>query len=330
MDPNQDFVPFLINLNKKYNLHDWLLIPTDDNYVKILSQNKKELEKFYRVSVDDWENVEKCYNKRITYEIANELNIDMAKTYFPNSIEELECLDIDYPCIIKPAVMHKFNSIFRQKVFVCNDKIELVANYKKVVSYIPKDEIIIQDIIPGDNIHQYSACFFFDRTKPLVTFLVRRKRQYPIDFGKCASFVETIKDVKRPKNAEKILRKINYWGICEVEFKKDERDGKYKFLEINPRTWKQVSISNKSHSPLLMSLYNSIYFNKPIVKNDWDDCCWKDLILDTVVILKLVFKRKPLRLSTKNKNIEFAVFDVDDIKPFMFEVIYAPYLFSTR
>lgn len=329
-DQNQDFIPFLIDLNKKYNLNDWLLIPTDDNYVSILSQNKKILEKYYRMSVDDWDVTEKFYNKRITYQLAQDLNLDMPKTYFPNCIEDLENIDLDYPCIIKPAVMHKLHSQIRKKVLVCKNKKELVAKYQEVLSYIPEDEVIVQEIIPGDSNNQYSACFFYDRTKPLVSLVVRRKRQYPIDFGSCTTFAETIKGTDLLENAKKLLNRAGYWGICEVEFKKDERDGKYKLLEVNPRTWKWHSISNKSESPFLMSLYNYLYFNKPIVKNDWNDCCWKDLITDTAVIFIILFKSKVLPSFCKNKNVSHPVFDTSDIKPFLFEVFYTPYLFSTR
>jgi predicted ATP-grasp superfamily ATP-dependent carboligase len=286
--PDQDFVKFLIDLCERYDLHDWLLIPTDDNYVKILSQNKNTLEEYYRVSVDNWDVIEKCYNKRFTYKLVHELGVFMPKTFFPDSYYDLESIDLDYPCIIKPAIMHKLYSQIRKKVLICNNKNELSFNYKKVLSYIPADEIIVQEIIPGDSSNQYSACFFFDRTKSLVRLLARRKRQYPIDFGSCTSFAETINDPCLIEVAEKILKNINYWGICEVEFKRDGRDGKYKFLEINPRTWKWHSISTVSGSPFLMSLYNYVYRGKPILNDEWVACSWKDLVIDTIVLIRLL------------------------------------------
>lgn len=328
INPTQDFISFLIELQKKYNLKDWLLIPTDDNYVRILSQNKKLLENYYRVSVDDWEIIEKCYNKRITYKIAQELNMDMPKTYFPDTLEEINGLDIDFPCIIKPAVMHKLNSQIREKILVCNNREELFTNYQRVLNYIPFDEVIIQEIIPGESENQYSACFFYNRTEPFVSLLARRKRQYPVDFGKCTTFAETIFDESLLQHAQMILNRIEFWGLCEVEFKKDKRDGKYKFLEINPRTWKWHSIANKSNSPFLISLYNYIYEGKPILKNNWNECCWKDLITDTYVTLRLLTSSKFTKKKFQYK--EFAVFDIDDIKPFIFETVYTPYLFFSR
>jgi D-aspartate ligase len=327
--PTSDIINFLISLNKKHNLNDWLLIPTDDYHVKLLSQNKNILKPHYRVSIDDWEVIQKCYNKIFTYKIAQNIGIPLPKTHFPNCVEDLINIDIDYPCILKPAVMHKLYSQLNVKVLVCNTYEELVLNYNKILLYIPPDEVIVQEIIPGDNDNQYSACFFFNRMNPIVSFLVRRRRQYPIGFGSCSSYVETVSDMDRFKDAESLLREINFMGICEVEFKKDYRDGLYKFLEINPRTWKHISLSTKSNSPILMSLYNYVYFGKEDVINSWDDCCWNDLIIDNVVKIKMLLRGMSIK-SPKHKNTEYAVFDMDDIMPFLFEVLFTPYLFITR
>ena len=336
IDPKQELISFLIELNSKYNLNDWLLIPTDDNYVRTVSQNKKLLENYYRVSVDDWEVIEKCYNKRITYRIAQDLGIDMPKTYFPDNIEEIKRLNTDFPCIIKPAVMHKLYSQTQQKVLFCENREELLTNYELILRYISPDEVIIQEIIPGSSENQYSACFFYNRTEPFVSLLARRKRQYPMDFGKCTTFAETIDTMvgnSLLQSAKLMLNKINFWGICEVEYKKDERDDKYKLLEINPRTWKWHSIANKSNSPFLMSLYNFMYYNNPIIKNEWGDGVWKDLITDSAVLSKLLFNYKLKNCNTEksvSRNKEYAVFDTDDLYPFIFEVVYVPYLFATR
>jgi predicted ATP-grasp superfamily ATP-dependent carboligase len=37
--------------------------------------------------------------------------------------------------------------------------------------------------------------------------------------------------------AAELLRDLGYWGIADVEFKRDPRDGEFKLLDINPRVW---------------------------------------------------------------------------------------------
>ena len=36
---------------------------------------------------------------------------------------------------------------------------------------------------------------------------------------------------------------IGFNGVCEIEYIKDPRDGKYKLIEINPRTWLWVGLA---------------------------------------------------------------------------------------
>ena len=37
--------------------------------------------------------------------------------------------------------------------------------------------------------------------------------------------------------SQRFLRAINFYGLVEVEFKQDARDGQYKLLDVNARVW---------------------------------------------------------------------------------------------
>jgi len=322
---------YLINLSVKDNLQDWMVIPTNDRHVKELSQNKPELEKYFKVCVDCWENIEKCYNKKLTYELAQQQNIPIPKTFFPQSVEDLQNCDIPFPCIIKPAVMHLLYEKTKRKVIVCSNKEDLIRGYAWVQNIIPKEDIIVQEIIPGNSEQQYSACFFFDRTKPYVSLLAKRKRQIPPDFGKATTFAETVYEPHVMDLAVSLLKCIRYWGLCEVEFKLDMRDNEYKLLEVNPRTWKWHSIANRSDSPFLISLYNSIYCNKPIIKNDWEKTYWRDFFTDVWIRVKTqglttIFSD----INSHGSRIEDSVFNKDDLMPFLFELLYLPIIALKR
>lgn len=49
-----------------------IVFPTNDFHVEILSKNKELLSENFTIASDDWSSVEKCYNKRLTYQIAND------------------------------------------------------------------------------------------------------------------------------------------------------------------------------------------------------------------------------------------------------------------
>lgn len=326
----EEIIDLLLNLGKKDKYIDWLLIPTDDYYVRLLSINKNILSKYFKVAVDNWEVVNLFYNKRNSYQLVKEVGVPIPKTFYPNSIDDLKVIDnsIVYPCIIKPAIMLDFYRHFKQKVFVCNNFDELKQNYFRAIQIIKPEEILVQEIIPGSSEHLYSAGIFFDRNKSYNYLVARRKRQHPIDFGNATTFAETVVKNILIEYSLKILSKAKFWGICEVEFKYDERDKKYKFLEVNPRTWKWHTIAVAAGIPFLMSMYNYLTEGYPIIKKDYKSVGWRDVITDLPTILKMI--RKNVFSRSQQKMIIHAVLNLKDFNPFIYQLIYLPYLFLKR
>ena len=108
---------FFIQLGEKGEYKSWLLIPTDDYYVRFLSQNKTVLNHYFIVTVDDWDIINIFFNKRNSYPLAESVGVPIPKTLYPNSTDKLEkCIpNITYPCIIKPAIMLDFYRYFKRK-----------------------------------------------------------------------------------------------------------------------------------------------------------------------------------------------------------------------
>lgn len=319
---------FLIDFQKNIKYKDWLLVPTNDLQVRIISENIELLSGFYKISTDKWPIVEKCYNKRLTYRIAKRLNIPIPNTWMPNSEEELLGLNIPTPCIIKPAVVHSFYKKAKQKVFHCKNAEELLNNYRKAIKIIPFDEVIVQEIILGANENQYSIGIVYNRNESLVSLMVRRKRQHPIDFGNATTFAETVDIPEAKALAEKLLTEINYRGICEVEFKYDSKDNIFKLLEINPRTWKWHIIAKKSNSPLLMSLYNLVYDRSKIIKHTQEPASFKHQITDIPTVIRM--KLKNSYIQSNNRNTISAVWDIKDPLPGIVELFLLPFLIFKR
>lgn len=318
----------LLELGKAGQYDKWMLIPTNDAVVELLSSNKSQLENYFMVSTDNFKTLMHFYNKRLSYDLAETLNIDIPKTWIADTWEDYAKMDIKFPCIIKPAVMHKFYKQTKKKVFVCNNKAELYQNYLKALEIIPADEVIIQDIIPGNSAQQYSVCFMFDGEKPLVTLTVRRARQHPPDFGNATTYAETVDVPQIVQSSVKLLKKIHFKGVCEVEYKYDERDNRYKLLEVNPRTWKWHSIAEKSESPVLMSLFNFIYNKNLIVCNSQKEAAFRHLATDIPTIINM--KIKGISVPKTKKNIKYAVWDKTDLKPALFEILYFPFFIFKR
>jgi predicted ATP-grasp superfamily ATP-dependent carboligase len=89
----------------------------------------------------------------------------------------------------------------------------------------------------------------------LGRFCSRKHGEYPEPFGD-GLIVETVEcDEDLVEQAVELLRKLGYWGICDIEFKLDERNGRYKLLDANPRVWLWMGLGAMSGVPLALHAY---------------------------------------------------------------------------
>ena len=80
---------------------------------------------------------------------------------------------------------------------------------------------------------------------------VRRRRQHPSDFGRASTFVETIELPEIEEPSCRFLAAIGYYGLVELEYKRDPRDGVCKLLDVNARTWGYHSLGGPPASTSL-------------------------------------------------------------------------------
>ncbi|RLD74989.1 MAG: hypothetical protein DRJ10_16100 [Bacteroidetes bacterium] len=313
-----------------------LLIPTNDLLVGFLSDNYDKLNTKYHISIAPKEITEIAFNKRKTYQTATEANIPIPKSYFPDSIGDIEKLneEIEFPVIIKPAVMYSFYKKSGKKVFLCNNKAELVSNYHNAIKIIPENEVIVQELLNGGAKNLYSYASYAKNGEPYGSFVVNRIRQKPMDFGVATTFAVTVINERVETLAKEFLKKIKYTGVSEVEFMYDDRVKDYKLIEINPRTWKWHSMANIVGINLIEMLIKDIQ-GQPIEKknNKTEQLGWIEQLTDFFVMFTEVVKgRMKFKEYLKSLQIqkEYATFDWKDPLPAIMYIILSPYLYFTR
>ena len=334
-DPSEEesYIDFLIALAKKENIHGWVIFPNSDMIVYILSKYKQRLEKYFRIPTPSWEVIQNVYIKKNTYQLAEKYGIPIPKTYYPNSLEELQSLNLNFPLVIKPSIRDHFYNKVKIKAFRINNKEELVKTYQLVCSIIDPSEVLVQEFIPGGPSYLYSFCPFFKNGKIVMSVTARRARQHPMDFGHASTFVELVDIPGIKEIAEKFLSMIGYYGIAEVEFMQDTRDGKYKLIEVNPRVWGWHTIAIAAGVDLPYILFQDMVGQNLEIKHPSKHKKWVRLITDIPTVLLEIAKGK-MRIrdyisSMKGKK-EFAVFALDDPLPFFVEIVMLPYLWIKK
>ncbi len=109
------YLKFLINLEKRYDVHGWVIIPNSDEAVFFLSKNKCILEKHFRIPTTHWDVIQNVYIKKNTYQLAEKNGISIPKTYYPTNLKELLALNLKFPVIIKPSIRDHFYNKTKKK-----------------------------------------------------------------------------------------------------------------------------------------------------------------------------------------------------------------------
>lgn len=320
---------FLIQLAETEKLQGWIILPTEDSVVYTLSMFKSELERFYIIPTAEWDVIKYTYDKKLTYLLAEKLGIPIPKTFYPKDIDDVTsiCEKVQFPCLLKPSVMHRFYNLTSKKLLKVDSKSEMISAYKTMAQLIPPSEILIQEIVSGTPKTPISfGCFI---TKDLLSWvMIAKKRMIPLDFG-VGTYNETTVIPELKESSLRILHEIGYYGLCEVEFIKDPKDQKYKFLEINPRSWLQITITNQTNSPLIPLIYyyyqqKTDLVNK-ILQTDAGEFhhikwvhFWQDFYVCILESLKGTLHLQEY-LDTFKGKIEYAVESWDDPLPFLFE-----------
>ena len=273
---NDTFVKVLLNYAEKNKNSRILLIGTNDNYVKLISENKKILEKYYIFNYPDIEIVNNLLIKEKFYTKYKDMGLDMPLTYFykcnqNDNIENVKKYFKEYPIIIKPSdgvEYHHLDEVLDKVYKVYNDE-KLEEVIKKIENAGYNNTLIIQEFIPGDDSALFDSLFYVgkDKEAKLATFAqIGLQEHTPTGIGNCTVLVNGFDEHGYKEEIvyklKEFIEKIGYQGFAEFDIKYDKRDNKYKVLEINPRQSRSGYYMAACGYNLVETLINDLIQNK--------------------------------------------------------------------
>jgi predicted ATP-grasp superfamily ATP-dependent carboligase len=324
---------FLTTIAAKHNLRGWLLMPTTDDAVALVSRSAEQLSRDYVVMTPPWTTTKKLSDKRSLYEFVQALDIDCPFTMYPKSVDEVKNLDCEFPVILKPASREVMNPLTRAKAWQVNNRRELLARYEEACEFMEPELIMVQEVVPGGGEAQFSYAALCSNGAILASVTARRTRQFPIRYGRASSYVETIApDPRIEQAATRLLATVRMTGLVEVEFKRDAR-GSYKLLDVNPRvwTWHMLCARAGVDFPYLLWLFAcGTDFCRPIASHG---VSWMHFTSDFPAAFEEMC-RGTLPLNTYLKSLfrvqESAVLAADDLIPGLLEIPSSLYRWGKR
>jgi predicted ATP-grasp superfamily ATP-dependent carboligase len=238
-----------------------VLLVMDDDTSNIVIEHREELEALCAVPLPPTESYLIAADKGKTLEFAYELGIPCPQTiqFDFNEIPDKGLLleltrQIQYPLVIKP----KHSSGSRGIRFVNNEEEFLDAFIS--VHQIYRNPLV-QEFIPRGP--KYDVCLCYDANHILkASFIQKQIRNYPIDRGP-STVHQSVEHPELLALAKKLMDNLCWYGVADIEFMIDPRNGEPKLMEINPRFWSSVHLSIRSGVDFPWILYQ-LALKKPV------------------------------------------------------------------
>ncbi len=243
--PNPDekpheWVRFMIGLVKEIGVQP-VIIPSSDQFVTAIADHAEELGNYFIFCRSSVALQGLLATKKRQYDVAGTHGLPVPRTQFVSSLEEVREFGASNrpPYILKPLhfrewkVLERTHPLFEKKLVVADSRQILEESYQLASRINP--EMVVQEMIMGPDTAKlvYLSCYD-QKGKRIASCMVRQVRTDPIYFGS-ASVVEPVSDPEADRLCDEFLRNIGYAGLCEIELKRDSRDGQVKMIEANPR-----------------------------------------------------------------------------------------------
>lgn len=314
------FADFLIDLAEQENLHGWALLPSNDHAVYTLAKHKKRLECVYKLITPPLDVFETIYDKSRLLNLAQELGLPFPMTEYYRA-SALEVANLHFPVMTKGKKGLTFYKKVGKKAVTAENLPNLRRTLAALEQLLPLQETFTQEIIPFDGTNKTISFTAFCVDGEIKTFWMGEKlREHPLQFG-TATFCKSVYQQECLDQSKPLLQALHYTGVCEVEYLRDPRDGQFKLIEINARTWLWVGLAVAcgvnyplyvyNHLNGIVNHYPTLYPVGVKWRNYWTDAVFS---LQALVKGRLMFS--DYLLSLKGDWIVDAVRDKDDPKPF--------------
>ncbi len=213
----------------------WVLLPISDEALTVLSQHRERLERSYRIAAPPWEVARNVLQKDLTYRAAQDVGVDVPRIY--GDAEPLVAAQsgMTFPVVVKPVESRPFVKCFGVKLFVAHNRAELARAIQKVHARGLRAQVM--DLVPGPDSQFHNYSVYIDRHgQPVAELPMKKLRKSPPFFG-VVRVAETTTNMALREPTLALLRRIGWRGMASAEYKLDPRDGRYRLMEINGRSF---------------------------------------------------------------------------------------------
>lgn len=234
MHPSEAFAEVTLS-GKFQHLHGSVVFACGDEAIEFMIDNRVALEDNFLLDCHIPELQRQMLNKQRTVELAESVGVPGPRLWHLDDGLSLEAVgdDATFPVLIKPIFSHLFQQHFNSKLIRVDDRASLLSRGREVEE--KGLDFMVCEFIPGPDTCNSSYYTHLDvEGNALFHFTKRVIRRRPPNFGS-GCYHETKWLPETAELGERFFRGIGFQGLCNVEFKRDPRDGQLKIIECNAR-----------------------------------------------------------------------------------------------
>ncbi len=242
-----------------------------------------------------------------------DLQIDVPLTLQPANWQDIQAFvaHCGLPCIVKPRAGHLWRQRLKgQKLLVPKDMDELKRAFDEIIG--DPSAVVLQELVQGPESNLLVGAVLAGQQGGVRHVLTARKiRQFPRNFGS-GSLVrsEDLADVRQLSS--QIVEQLDYRGLCGTEFKRDERNGRLRLIEINPRPTLWFDLCRAAGTHLIAAHVQELAGQEPtILQEQRNATVWRYGVRDAIALMQ-AGPRAMLSAATAPHTDADAVFAWDD------------------
>jgi predicted ATP-grasp superfamily ATP-dependent carboligase len=229
------------------------ILTTSDVGVSFLSRNRDELARKYRFTLPEADLIDALNDKSREVALIESIGYALPRTITKLPADYRALISrLRLPIIFKP---HSFAEcdLFPKKNEVVVDLAEMERFYEEWSHAL--HGLLAQEVIPGPISNSWVCSCTYDESSKLLDCMTRQKfRTIPPEFGTSTYSIcrnnEAVVELARDLGPG-----LRYVGHAGIEFRWDDRDGEYKYIELNPRIPGEVGFDAACGLPTVWNSY---------------------------------------------------------------------------
>lgn len=253
----EDYLEAMMAAASRFGLDRTVVIPCSDEATHHIARLPAEHRQRFLTCLSHPDTLDALTHKGSLSRLLTTHSVPHPRTRLLTSAADLDLEESQFEHVfLKPCESQSFFRAYGVKGITVKSRDEARARFQQVAN--DGHEMILQQYIPGPSSNHFFVDGIVDQHGEVrAVFARQRLRMYPPDYGNSCYQVSVPREqLRQPIDAlTRLLSAISYRGLFSAEFKRDDRDGEYKLLEINCRPWWYIDYAHLCGLPLAEMTY---------------------------------------------------------------------------